>query len=83
MPLRAHNPALRDRWSRRAGSSPRNPALRGSVPQSGTQPVLFLAMSRVSGRPYFLYILWSAQGKRFYIGVSSQKQNGQLFASWP
>ncbi len=27
-------------------------------------------MSRVSGKPYFVYVLWSASGSRFYIGVS-------------
>jgi putative endonuclease len=26
--------------------------------------------SRVSGKHYFVYILWSASGKRFYIGIS-------------
>ena len=27
-------------------------------------------MSRVSGKPYFVYVLWSETGKRFYIGIS-------------
>jgi putative endonuclease len=27
-------------------------------------------MSRVSGKPYFLYVLWSPTGQRFYIGIS-------------
>lgn len=27
-------------------------------------------MSRVSGKPYFAYVLWSASGQRFYIGIS-------------
>jgi predicted GIY-YIG superfamily endonuclease len=27
-------------------------------------------MSRVSGKPYFVYILWSPAGRRFYIGIS-------------
>ena len=27
-------------------------------------------MSRVSGKPYFLYVLWSDSGRRFYIGIS-------------
>jgi putative endonuclease len=27
-------------------------------------------MSRVSGKPYFVYILWSPLGRRFYIGIS-------------
>ena len=27
-------------------------------------------MSRVSGKPYFLYVLWSVSATRFYIGIS-------------
>jgi len=27
-------------------------------------------MSRVSGKPYFLYILWSRSACKFYIGIS-------------
>ncbi|MGH9577097.1 MAG: GIY-YIG nuclease family protein [Terriglobales bacterium] len=27
-------------------------------------------MSRVSGKPYFVYILWSQSGRCFYIGIS-------------
>ena len=27
-------------------------------------------MSRVTGKPYFVYVLWSASGRRFYIGIS-------------
>ncbi len=27
-------------------------------------------MSRVSGKPYFVYVLWSASARRFYIGIS-------------
>ena len=27
-------------------------------------------MSRVSGKPYFVYVLWSERGRRFYIGIS-------------
>jgi putative endonuclease len=27
-------------------------------------------MSRVSGKPYFVYVLWSPTGQRFYIGIS-------------
>ncbi len=29
-------------------------------------------MSRVSDKPYFVYVLWSAFGKRFYIGISEE-----------
>jgi putative endonuclease len=31
---------------------------------------LLLQMSRVSGKPYFVYILWSVSALRFYIGIS-------------
>ena len=31
-------------------------------------------MSRVSGKPYFLYVLWSPSGQRFYIGISDNTQ---------
>jgi putative endonuclease len=27
-------------------------------------------MSRVSGKPYFVYVLWSSSAKSFYIGIS-------------
>ena len=27
-------------------------------------------MSRASGKPYFVYILWSVHASRFYIGIS-------------
>ena len=27
-------------------------------------------MSRVSNKPYFVYVLWSDSGHRFYIGIS-------------
>ncbi|MEO8217956.1 MAG: GIY-YIG nuclease family protein [Acidobacteriota bacterium] len=27
-------------------------------------------MSRINGKPYFVYILWSVSGLRFYIGIS-------------
>ncbi len=33
-----------------------------------------LAMSRVSGTPYFVYVLWSASGHRFYIGISEDPE---------
>jgi len=31
-------------------------------------------MSRVGGKPYFVYVLWSASGRRFYIGISENPQ---------
>jgi putative endonuclease len=31
-------------------------------------------MSRVSGKPYFVYILWSASGQRFYVGISEDPE---------
>jgi len=27
-------------------------------------------MSRVSNKPYFVYVLWSETGRRFYIGIT-------------
>ena len=42
-------------------------------------------MSRVSGKPYFVYVLWSEAAKRFYTGISEnpesrldQHNSGQL-----
>jgi len=32
-------------------------------------------MSRVSGKPYFVYILWSGTGRRFYVGVSEDPES--------
>ena len=36
-------------------------------------------MSRVSGKPYSVYVLWSQRAGRFYIGISEdpQKRLGQ------
>ena len=31
-------------------------------------------MSRVSGKPYFTYVLWSTAARRFYIGISEDPQ---------
>ena len=31
-------------------------------------------MSRVDGKPYFVYVLWSASSCRFYIGVSDDPE---------
>ena len=44
-------------------------------------------MSRVSGKPYFTYVLWSPSGKRFYIGVSENpehrlEQHNQGISHW-
>ena len=30
--------------------------------------------SRVSNKPYFVYVLWSASGTRFYVGVSENPE---------
>ena len=46
----------------------------GSVSQPGTEPFPLSPMSRVSGKPDILYILWSQQGRRFYVGVSENPQ---------
>ena len=32
-------------------------------------------MSRVSGKPYFVYVLWSPSGRLFYIGISEDPQD--------
>jgi len=45
-------------------------------------------MARLSGKPYFVYVLWSASGRRFYIGISEdpshrlQQHNSGNFAAW-
>ena len=44
-------------------------------------------MSRVSGKCYFVYVLWSASGKCFYIGVSEDpvhrlEQHNQSGRGW-
>src|SRR5437870_3182010 len=45
-------------------------------------------MSRVSNRPYFLYVLWSASARRCYIGISEapanrlQQHNSGEFGGW-
>ena len=31
-------------------------------------------MSRVSGRAYYVYVLWSPRARRFYIGLSENPQ---------
>jgi putative endonuclease len=32
-------------------------------------------MSRVSGKPYFVYVLWSESGKCFYTGIAEDPQH--------
>src|SRR5690242_15793718 len=44
-------------------------------------------MSRVSNKPYFLYILWSAPARKFYIGISEEPasrlaQHNQGLSKW-
>ena len=45
-------------------------------------------MSRVTGIPYFLYVLWSASGRKFYIGISEdlekrlEQHNGEKRLGW-
>jgi len=31
-------------------------------------------MSRVSGNPYFVYVIWSDSTQRFYVGISENPQ---------
>ncbi len=59
-----------------------NPASAGSAVQIGPPhpwalsvkcgmgPSEFLVMSRVSNKPYFVYVIWSDSSRRFYIGIS-------------
>jgi putative endonuclease len=45
-------------------------------------------MSRVSDKPYFVYVLWSVSGSCFYIGISEdpatreEQHNSGNFKSW-
>jgi predicted GIY-YIG superfamily endonuclease len=44
-------------------------------------------MSCVSGKPYFVYVLWSEGGRHFYIGVSGDpqarlEQHNQAWRGW-
>jgi len=45
----------------------------GSIPEWELGPVP--VMSRVSGKPYFVYVLWSPSGHRFYTGISEDPQH--------
>src|SRR5579859_1335259 len=31
-------------------------------------------MSRVTGKPFYVYVLWSSSGARFYIGISEDPE---------
>ncbi len=61
---RAHNPEV-------VGSNP-TPATNSNIRGRAQAPGLFTLqpMSRVTGKPYFVYVLWSASGQKFYIGIS-------------
>jgi len=45
-------------------------------------------VSRVSNKPYFVYVLWSASARRFYIGIAETpatrlaQHNSGDFRSW-
>ena len=44
-------------------------------------------MSRVSNKPYFLYVIWSDAARRFYIGISESpahrlEQHNQGISKW-
>lgn len=44
-------------------------------------------MSRVSDRPYFVYVLWSPLGRRFYTGISENidhrlRQHNDGLSKW-
>ena len=67
-------------WSSLVARRAHNPEVVGSNPTPATNlifegraqaPGLFVLrlMSRVSGKAYFVYVLWSASGRKFYIGI--------------
>ncbi len=65
---RAHNPASAGLLVPPSGIQPPQPwAL--SV-KCGMGPSEFLVISRVSNKPYFVYVIWSDSSRRFYIGIS-------------
>jgi putative endonuclease len=39
-------------------------------------------MSRVSGKPYFVYVLWSERARRFYIGISEDLEQRLRQHNW-
>jgi len=44
-------------------------------------------VSCVSGKPYFVYVLWSASGRLFYIGATEDpqkrlEQHNQAWSGW-
>jgi hypothetical protein len=39
-------------------------------------------MSRVSGKAYFVYILWSPRARRFYTGLSENPQINAWGIHW-
>ena len=50
-------------------------------------PSFLRAMSRVSGKPYSVYVLWSPQAHRFYLGISEDptrrlQQHNQGLSHW-
>ena len=38
-------------------------------------PICFDTMSRVTGKPYWVYVLWSVGLRRFYIGISDNPEH--------
>jgi putative endonuclease len=69
---RAHNPEV-------VGSNP-TPATNSSIRGRAQAPGLFTLrpMSRVTCKPYFVYVLWSASGHKYYIGIS-ENPTSRLF----
>jgi putative endonuclease len=57
------------RWSSLVARRAHNPAKRDRWFKFRSASSIS-SMSRVSGKPYFVYILWSEVGRRFYIGIS-------------
>ena len=42
----------------------------GPFRQRRIGPFAFFAMSRISRKPFFVYVIWSDSASRFYIGIS-------------
>ena len=62
-------------WSSQVARWAHNPKVAGSNPAPATKSSShFLPMSRVSGKPYFVYVLWSESRRRFYIGTTEDPQ---------
>ena len=72
-------------WSSLVARWAHNPKVEGSNPSPATN---LTRMSRVSNQIYFVYVLWSASGRCFYIAISDnpptreEQHNRGTFKSW-